>query len=55
MELAWRERRLDGMIQELAVVNSYVRDLNSQVDGVMKGERHSVPTRVNPAREFKVP
>jgi hypothetical protein len=36
IELAWREKRLESMVQELAVVNSYVRDLKSQVDGVMK-------------------
>jgi hypothetical protein len=36
VELAWRERRLDEMVHELAVVNSYLRDLKSQVDGVMK-------------------
>jgi hypothetical protein len=36
VELAWREKRLEGMIQDLAVLSSYVRDLKSQVDGVMK-------------------
>lgn len=36
MELAWRQKRLDGVIQELAVVNSQFKYLESQLDAVMK-------------------
>jgi len=36
MELAWRQKRLDGVIQELAVVNSQFQYLESQLDAVMK-------------------